>query len=77
MSWALTTTMEFGVRGGTDAKLAKENYSVTEVYYQHRLPWEKEIRPGVMVYVRLDAGLGYMEADSDDGGWLAVGGIWC
>ncbi len=74
MSWGLATTMEFGVRGGTDAKLVNENYAITELYYQHKLPWKKEISPGVMTYVRLDSGAGYLEAASNSSGWLSVGG---
>lgn len=74
LSWALATTMEFGVRGATSEETVTENYSVTEVYYQHILPWRKEVRPGMMVYVRLDTGASYMKAAGEEGGWLAVGG---
>ena len=73
-SWALATTMEIGVRGGMDAKLVEENYSFAEVYYHKRLPWKKQLAPGVVVYVRLDAGACYYDAASDDSGWLALGG---
>jgi len=74
LSWALATTMEFGVRGVTSEETVSENYTVTEVYYQHALPWKKEISPGMVVYVRLDTGASYMKAADERGGWLALGG---
>ena len=73
-SWGLATTMEFGVRGAVDEAGVDENYSAVEVYYQQALTSKKQISPGVMVYVRLDAGAAYLTASSDHGGWFAVGG---
>lgn len=73
-SWALATTMELGVRGGTDASSLHESYTGAEVYYMYTLPWQKVIGSGMRIYTRLDAGLGYLEGDSETGGWIAVGG---
>jgi hypothetical protein len=74
LSWSLATTMEFGVRGGVEEASLLENYSASELYYLRSLPWQKEISPGVRVYMRLDAGVTYLHGDSENGGWVAVGG---
>ncbi len=74
MSWALATTMEFGVRGAVSETGLRENYRAIEIYGQRLLPWRIELSPASVIYTRLDIGAGYMEAISDSGGWLAVGG---
>ena len=73
-SWTLGTTMEIGVRGGSDASGVDENYTVGEVYFLHALPWQKEFSSGTKIYTRLDVGAGFLHAASKDAGWLAVGG---
>jgi len=72
-SWSLDSTMEFGVRGGRDTLAEHEDRAAGEIYYLQTLPWQKELCPDAKLYTRLDAGLGYLRADSHNGGWLAVG----
>jgi len=74
LSWALATTMELGVRGGTHANGLDENYTAGEVYYLYTLPWQKELGSGRKVYARIDAGAGYLYTDARRGGWVAAGG---
>ena len=74
LGWALETHTEVGLRGATKADNVAEGYTVGELYWQEALPWETELSPGVTAFLRLDVGLGYMEAASETGGWLALGG---
>jgi hypothetical protein len=66
--------MELGVRGGVDDSSLREHYYAIELYYLKKLPWEKEISPGLKVYARFDAGVTYLDGDAKDGGWVAAGG---
>jgi len=66
-------TQELGLRGGVDYPSVDESYTVGELYYLHELPWRKELSPGTSLFTRLDAGIGYLHADSRSGNWLAIG----
>ncbi len=70
---AQPTMVELGLRGGMDGTSVQENYSVGEVYYLHNLPWRTELSPDVTLSTRLDTGVGYLEAASRSGAWVAVG----
>ena len=72
-SWSAAATMEVGVRGGKDTTTAHEDIAAREVYYLQSLPWQKEFGPRTNLYTRLDAGLCYLRANPQSGGWLAVG----
>lgn len=72
-SWSLDTTMELGVRGGQDSSDDLEDLATGEIYYLQTLPWQAELNPRTKLSTRLDAGVGYLRADSRSGGWLAVG----
>jgi hypothetical protein len=72
-SWSAAATMELGVRGGKDTTTAHGNFTAGELYYLHTLPWQKQLSQSTTLYTRLDAGAGYLHADSQSGGWLAVG----
>lgn len=63
---------EFGLRGGMDATSVKESYAAGEVYLLRTLPWHTNLAGGTLT-PRLDFGAGYLEADEDNGGWLAAG----
>lgn len=63
---------EFGLRGGMEATGSKENYMAGEVYLLRALPWRADLAGGALT-ARLDLGAGFLEADNDDGGWLAGG----
>lgn len=73
-SWSIDTTMELGVRGGIDSRARHENYTAGELYYLQALPWQKQLSSNVMFSTRLDSGVGYLHTNSEDSGWLAVGG---
>lgn len=68
------TSFEFGLRGGVNDSRNKEDYTASEVYLHKWLPWESTLSETVSLKTRLDAGLGYLEAAGDQGGYLAVGG---
>jgi hypothetical protein len=68
------TSWEFGMRGGGDATGLNENYTVAEVYLLRELPWQLDFEGGAVLRARADAGVGYIEASDDEGGWLAMGG---
>ncbi len=72
-SWPFDITMELGVRGGRDTLAEHEDLAAGEIYYLQTLPWQKEFCPSAKLYPRLDASLGSLRADSNSGGWLAVG----
>ncbi len=74
LSSALDTNMELGIRGGVDTERLSEDYTVGEIYYLQTLPWQKDLCSNAKVYTRLDAGVGYIDTKSRNGGWLAVGG---
>lgn len=65
--------VELGLRGGVNSSSVEETYSAGEAYYLHALPWRKDLSPETSLYTRLDAGVGYMHADSRSGNWLAIG----
>lgn len=72
--WGLETKSEIGLRGGTDTGIVNEVYAYAELYYLRPFSWRKSLNPTTSVYTRLDAGAGYLGADSRDGGFIAVGG---
>lgn len=73
-TWSLGTTMELGVRGGIDSTTRHENYTAGELYYLLDLPWQKQLGSNITLSTRLDSGVGYLHTNSQDSGWLAVGG---
>jgi hypothetical protein len=62
-----------GVRGGGDTGIAREEYSAAELYYYRTLPWQKQLADGIVVYSRIDAGVGYLRTAPQDANWVAVG----
>lgn len=71
---AVETNSELGLRGGTDAKSLNESFTVAEIYFLKNLPWHKELSTSTRVYTRLDAGVGFIGSNDEEGGWLALGG---
>lgn len=71
---AQEAAQELGLRGGVDYSSGNESYTAGELYYQYDLPWKMELSPGAFLFTRLDAGIGYLHADSRSGNWLAIGG---
>lgn len=64
---------ELGLRGGVDYPSVDESYTVGELYYLHDLPWRIKPSSGTTLFTRLDAGVGYLHAESCSGNWLAIG----
>jgi hypothetical protein len=65
--------LEVGVRGGAIHESGRNHYTSVEVYMMKNMTWKASLSDSIKLKTRFDAGIGYLDAEGDYGGWLAMG----